>query len=118
VFGFGINISVVVSTAQPQIVTPIDNTNGYVYGMQGVYRCGAKTFMTTTGNSSYEGSTARLVRYNDGTAAGTRYRWPHGAEDLYYNSATGYLWNLTEYETQKYGQDNRCVFVVRLIDYD
>lgn len=118
VFGFGINTSGVVSTAQPQIITPIDNTSGHVYGMQGVYRSGAKTFMTTTGNSSYEGSTARLVRYNDGTTAGTRYRWPHGAEDLYYDAATGYLWNLTEYETQKYGQDNRCVFAVRLTDYD
>lgn len=118
VFGFGINTSGVVSTAQPTIITPIDNTSGHVYGMQGVYRTGAKTFMTITGTSSYEGSTARLVRYNDGTTAGSRFRWPHGAEDLYYDSATGYLWNLTEYETQKYGQDNRCVFAVRLTDYD
>ncbi|MBS1565694.1 MAG: hypothetical protein JST39_15005, partial [Bacteroidetes bacterium] len=117
IFGFGVNTSGVVSTAQPTIITPIDNTNGNVYGIQGVYRSGSKSFMTTTGNSSYEGSTARLVRYNDGTTAGTRYRWPHGAEDLYYDSATGYLWNLTEYETQKYGTDNRCVFCVRLTDY-
>ena len=118
VFGFGVNTSGVVSTAQPTIITPIDNTSGHVYGMQGVYRTGSKTFMTITGTSSYEGSTARLVRYNDGTTAGSRYRWPHGAEDLYYDSATGYLWNLTEYETQKYGEDNRCVFAVRLSDYD
>ena len=40
------------------------------------------------------------------------------AEDLYLEPATGYLWNLTEYETEKYGTDNRCVFAVRLSDYD
>jgi len=118
VYGFGVNTSGVVSTAQPQVIVPIDNTSGNVYGMQGVYRSGTKTFMTITGTSSYEGSTARLVRYNDGTTAGSRYRWPHGAEDLYFDSTTGYLWNLTEYETQKYGEDNRCVFAVRLSDYD
>ncbi|MFY0253832.1 hypothetical protein ACDQ55_07770 [Chitinophaga sp. 30R24] len=119
VFGFPVNSNGQVSTtAVPTVITPIDNTNGNVYGIQGVFRMGSKTFMTTTGNSSYEGSTARLVRYNDGTAAGTRYRWPHGAEDLYRDEATGYLWNLTEYETEKYGKDNRVVFAVRITDYN
>lgn len=118
VFGFPVNTAGQVSTStQPTVITPIDNTSGNVYGIQGVFRSGTQTFMTTTGNSSYEGSTARLVRYNDGTTAGTRYRWPHGAEDLFRDAATGYLWNLTEYETSKYGQDNRCVFAVRLADY-
>jgi hypothetical protein len=119
VYGFHLNASgQIVTSPQPEVITPIDNDNGHVNGIQGVYRAGTKTFMATTGNSSYEGSTARLVRYNDGTAAGTRYRWPHGAEDLYLETGTGYLWNLTEYETVKYGEDNRCVFAVRLSDYD
>jgi hypothetical protein len=119
VFGFSINTSGQLSTTtQPKIITPIDNDNTHVHNIQGVYRTGIKTFMASTGNSAYEGSTARLVRYNDGAAAGVRYRWPHGAEDLCFDPATGYLWNLTEYETQKYGQDNRCVFAVRLSDYD
>ncbi|MBC9931483.1 hypothetical protein [Chitinophaga qingshengii] len=119
VFGFPVNTAGQVSTTtQPTVITPIDNDSGHVYGIQGVFRAGSKTFMTTTGNSSYLGSTARLVRYNDGTTAGTRYRWPHGAEDLFRDTTTGYLWNLTEYETAKYGQDNRVVFAVRLADYN
>jgi hypothetical protein len=119
VYGFHLNAAgQILTSPQPEVITPIDNDNGHVNGVQGVYRAGTKTFMTTTGNTSYEGSTARLVRYNDGTTAGTRYRWPHGAEDLYLETATGYLWNLTEYETVKYGEDNRCVFAVRLSDYD
>jgi len=119
VYGFHLNASgQIVTSPQPEVITPIDNDNTNVNGIQGVYRAGTKTFMTTTGNSSYEGSTARLVRYNDGATAGVRYRWPHGAEDLYLEQSTGYLWNLTEYETQKYSADNRCVFAVRLTDYD
>lgn len=119
VYGFHLNASgQIVTSPVPEVITPIDNDNTNVHGIQGVYRAGTKTFMSTTGNSSFEGSTARLTRYNDGAAAGVRYRWPHGAEDLYLESATGYLWCLTEYETEKYGTDNRSVFAVRLSDYD
>lgn len=116
VFGFPVSTAGQVS-GPPTIIDPKDDTGLVMLGMQGVYRAGTKTFMTKTGNSSYEGSTARFVRYVDGAAAGTRYRWPHGAEALYLDSA-GLLWNLTEFETSKYGQDNRCVFAVRLSDYD
>ncbi|AGA78177.1 hypothetical protein [Echinicola vietnamensis] len=122
VHGFSLNSQgEIPSGTQVEVVTPKDNAtgnNGPVYNMQGVYRNGATTVMTATGKSSYQGSTARFVRYHDGDANGTRYRWPHGAEDLYYDQNTGYLWNLTEYETSKYGQDNRCVFAVRYADYD
>lgn len=119
VYGFHLNASgQIITSPAPEVITPVDNDNTNVNGIQGVYRAGTKTFMSTTGNSSYEGSTARLTRYNDGATAGVRYRWPHGAEDLYLEQSTGYLWNLTEYETDKYGEDNRCVFAVRLSDYD
>ena len=119
VYGFHLNASgQIVTSPAPEVITPIDNDNTPVHGIQGVYRAGSKTFMSTTGNSTFEGSTARLTRYNDGAAAGVRYRWPHGAEDLYFESATGYLWCLTEFETKLYGKDNRCVFAVRLSDYD
>ncbi|MCW3465217.1 hypothetical protein [Chitinophaga nivalis] len=118
VFGFPVNAAGQVNTSvQPTVITPIDNDTTFVHGVQGVFRAGSKTFMSTTGNSRYEGSTARLVRYSDGTPAGTRYRWPHGAEDLYRDPATGYLWCLTEYETAAYNKDNRCVFAVRIADY-
>ena len=124
IYGFALNSSGQIITSQTvQQLEPQDNEsgdNGPVYHAQGVYRRGqtGTSILTTTGNSSYEGSTARLVRHYSGDGAGTRYRWPHGAEDLYYDSSTGYLWNLTEYETSKYGQDNRCVFAVRYTDYD
>lgn len=118
VTGYALDTGGQISTGTPSTVNPIDNTGTPVFRVQGVYRKGTQTFMTTTGNSTYEGSTARLVRYNDGTSLGSRYRWPHGSEDLYYESSTGYLWCLTEYETNVYGSDNRCVFAVRLSDYD
>jgi hypothetical protein len=114
-FGYPISASGVV-TGPPTVTDPKDDTGLAVLNMQGAYRAGAKTFMTKTGNSSFEGSTARLVKYTDGAATGTRYRWPHGAEDLYLDSS-GLLWNLTEYETSKYGKDNRCVFAVKLSTY-
>lgn len=115
-FGFPINASGQVS-GPPTVTDPKDDTGLVMLNMQGAYRAGTKTWMTKTGNSSYEGSTARLVRYVDGAAAGTRYRWPHGAEDLYLDNA-GLLWNLTEFETSKYGKDNRCVFAVKLSTYE
>lgn len=122
VFGFPLNTSgQIVSSPSPEAVTPKDNATGNygpVYNIQGVYRTGTTTFMAVTGKSKYEGSTARLVRYTDGDDLGYRWRWPHGAEDLYLEQGTGYLWNLTEYETSLYGQENRYVFAVRLSDYD
>ncbi|WP_257669330.1 hypothetical protein [Parapedobacter tibetensis] len=122
VFGFPLNASgQIASSPSPEMVAPKDNetgNNGPVYNIQGVYRKATTTFMAVTGKSQYEGSTARLVRYTDGDNAGYRWRWPHGAEDLYLEKSTGYLWNLTEYETSQYGRENRCVFAVRLSDYD
>ena len=120
IYGFPLNANGI-TNAQVQQLEPQDNetgNNGPVYRVQGVFRTGNTSTLAITGQSSYEGSTARLVRHYSGDGAGTRYRWPHGAEDLYYDSNTGYLWNLTEYETSKYGKDNRCVFAVRYSDYD
>ena len=122
IFGFTVDANGAISTSQlPEIVEPKDNAagnNGPVYRTQGVYRKGNTTVSAVTGKTSYEGSTARLVKYYDGDPNGTRYRWPHGAEDLFYEQETGCLWNLTEYETSKYGIDNRCVFAVRYSDYE
>jgi hypothetical protein len=119
IYGFPISTTGAVTTgASAEVFTPLDADGTAAYNMQGAYRTLGKNFITITGQSSYLGSTARLLRFNDGSATGSRYRWPHGAEDLYLETSTGYLWNLTEYETSKYGQDNRCVFAVRLADYN
>ena len=116
-FGFPISSTGVV-TAPPTVITPYDNTGAGdpVLHAQGAYKAGTTAFITITGQSSYIGSTARLVKYVDGATMGSRYRWPHGAEALYVDSA-GLMWCLTEYETSKYGEDNRTVFAVRLSDY-
>lgn len=117
-FGFPINSTTGVVTGPPTAITPHDNTGAGdpVLHAQGDYKAGTTAFISITGQSTYEGSTARLVKYIDGASTGTRYRWPHGAEALYVDSA-GLMWCLTEYETSKYGQDNRTVFAVRLSDY-
>ncbi|MFC4209779.1 hypothetical protein ACFOWA_01215 [Pedobacter lithocola] len=120
VSGYGLDDTGQLTGVGQLVVTPRDDIAGdtKVFNMQGAYRKGSQTFMTMTNNSVYEGSTARFLRYNDGAALGVRYRWPHGAEDLYYESSTGLLWCLTEFEKAKYGTDNRCVFAVRLEDYN
>ncbi|MEH0157971.1 hypothetical protein V6R21_28140 [Limibacter armeniacum] len=100
----------------PEIIAPEDKYEGPVYRVQGAFTRYGKSFLIHTGNSSYEGSTARLSKAVEGSTT-VRYRWPHGAEDLYYESSTGLLWNVTEYPTSKYGTDNRCVFAVKLEDY-
>lgn len=102
---------------QPEIISPIDKYGGPIYRVQGVFTKDNKKYLIHTGNSWYEGSTARLSRYQSGKKT-VRYRWPHGAEDLYYESSTGLLWNCTEYPTSKYNKDNRCVFAVKLSNYD
>lgn len=105
----------------PEICVPKDNAtgnNGPLYNIQGVYRKDNTNIFAVTGKSNYKGSTARLVLYKDGDASGKRYRWPHGAEDLYFEKSTGLLWNLTEYETSKYGEENRTVFAVHYSDYN
>ena len=121
--GFNINPTGTVS-ALPCVeeIEAKDNASsgnsGPVYNMQGIFRNVDTSIMTATGKSEYYGSTARLIRYYDGDTSGTRFRWPHGAEDLFFDQSTEYLWNLTEYETSKYNAENRCVFAVRYSDYN
>lgn len=98
------------------VVNPKDAAGGVMYGMQGVYRKGSLTYVSKTGNSSSNGSTARLAKYVDGASAATYYPWPHGAEDLHLDT-DGLLWSMTEYEYSKYKNDARCVFAVRLAEY-
>lgn len=120
VYGFKLNNNVIDLHTPAEIISPKDNSsanNGPLYNIQGIYRQGNTSIFAVTGKKSYKGSTARLVRYTDGDEAGTRYRWPHGAEDFYFEKNTGLLWNITEYETSKYGEENRTVFAVYYNDY-
>ncbi len=105
------------TSQQPGVIDPVDKYGGPIYCVQGVFTKGNKNYLVHTGQGWYKGSTARLSRYEEGKTT-IRYRWPHGAEDLYWDKSTGYLWNCTEYATSQYGKDNRCVFAVRLSDYD
>lgn len=105
-----------VVTGPAQQVIPKDDKGATMYGMQGVYRRGTKTYVSKTGNTSSSGSTARLAKYTDAAPAAVYYPWPHGAEDLHLDD-DGLLWSLTEFEYSKYNKDNRCVFAVRLADY-
>ncbi|MDF3078842.1 MAG: hypothetical protein K0S09_2731 [Sphingobacteriaceae bacterium] len=115
VLGFPISSAGVVS-APAILVNPKDDKGSTMYGMQGVYRAGNKTYVSKTGNSSLNGSTARLAKYVDGANSATYFPWAHGAEDLHLDD-NGLLWSLTEFEYSKYAKDNRCVFAVRLSDY-
>jgi hypothetical protein len=123
VFGFSVNTSNVL-TGNNQIISPKDNLTPStpVYNVQGVFRKGSQTWLVASGKSLYENSTTRLIRYNDGDTIGTRYRWPHGSEGLYYDRDTSYLWCLTEFEPAAAADGNtndaRSVFAVRLTDYD
>jgi len=116
VYGWPINTSGTV-TGAGIVSNPLDDVMyDPVLHAQGVYKSGKTTLLSTTGNSSSAGSTARLVKYVDGDKVGTRYNWPHGAEALYLDN-NNLLWCLTEYETSKYKKDNRTVFCVKISDY-
>jgi hypothetical protein len=96
---------------------PRDSDGGYAHRIQGVYRQGRRTWLSVTGQSSYQGSTARLVMYEDGAAAGQRWRWPMAAEDLYYDAGRDTLWCLTEAAKSELQRRDRCVFGVKLGSY-
>lgn len=115
-YGFPIGTNGVVS-GPVTVVNPIDDIIANpVLRAQGSYRTGKTSLLSTTGNTSSSGSTARLIKYVDGATTGVRYNWPHGAEALYVDG-DGLMWSLTEYETSKYSKDNRTVFCVKLSDY-
>lgn len=124
IFGFGIDaiggLTGTVNTITPKNSLFADN---HAHGMQGIFRKGNKTWLSCTGSPSLSyGSNARLARYTDGADDTVRFRWPYGAEALYYEEAQDYLWSLTEYEPNAAGksngsQPNRCIFAVDFSKY-
>lgn len=125
VFGFPINASGILQNSGIVEVAPKNSlfTDNHAHGIQGVFRKGNRTWLSCTGSPSNSyGSNARLARYTDGADDTVRYRWPYGAESLYYESQYGYLWSLTEYEpnagAQNGSQVNRCIFAVDFSKYE
>lgn len=90
---------------------PRDKRGGTVHYMQGVLRDGPRTWLSITGQQPYKGSNARLITWAEGDARGKRWRWPHGAEDLYHDAATDLMWCLMEHPGR------RAVFAVERSTY-
>ena len=125
IFGFPINTSGVMQNSGIKTVTPKNDlfAGDHAHGIQGIFRKGNRTWLSCTGSPSLSyGSTARLARYTDGAANTVRYRWPYGAEALYYEESMGYLWSLTEFEPNagalNGSQVNRCIFAVDFSKYE
>ncbi|MBO9672342.1 MAG: hypothetical protein J7577_02785 [Sphingobacteriaceae bacterium] len=125
IFGFPINASGELQNSGIQTVIPKNSlfTSDHTHGIQGVFRKGNRTWLSCTGSPSESyGSTARLARYTDGDTNTVRYRWPYGAESLYFEAQYGYLWCLTEFEpnagANNGSQVNRCIFAVDFSKYE
>lgn len=125
VFGFPVDTNGRLQNTGIVTVTPKNSlfTDNHAHGIQGVFRKGNRTWLSCTGSPSNSyGSNARLARYTDGADDTVRFRWPYGAESLYYESQYNYLWSLTEYEpnagAQNGSQINRCIFAVDFSKYE
>ncbi len=125
IFGFPINTAGELQNSGIQTVIPKNSlfTSDHAHGIQGVFRKGNRTWLSCTGSPSESyGSTARLARYTDGDTNTVRYRWPYGAESLYFEAQYGYLWSLTEFEpnagAKNGSQVNRCIFAVDFSKYE
>jgi len=124
IFGFPISSDGTVPNSGIQSVTPKNSLfdGDHAHGMQGIFRKGSNTWLSCSGSptESY-GSKARLARYTDGDANTVRYRWPYGAEALYYEPTYDYLWSLTEFEPNAGAANgsavNRCIFAVLFANY-
>ncbi len=125
VFGFPVDANGTLQNTGIVSVIPKNSlfTDNHAHGIQGVFRKGNRTWLSCTGSPSNSyGSNARLARYTDGADDTVRFRWPYGAESLYYESQYNYLWSLTEFEpntgAQNGSQVNRCIFAVDFSKYE
>ncbi|MCM4162334.1 MULTISPECIES: hypothetical protein [unclassified Arenibacter] len=125
IYGFPIDSNGTVLNSGIEYFIPKNSlfADDHAHGMQGIFRKGSRTWLSCTGSpSSSYGSTARLARYTDGASNTVRYRWPYGAESLYYEKQYDYLWSLTEYEPNSGAangsQVNRCIFAVHFSNYE
>ena len=92
-----------------------NDSGGRAYNIQGAYRAAGATWLSVTGRSTHKRSTARLISQTS-AREGLRWRWPHGAEDLYLEAGTHTLWCVTEYAASE-SSGERFVFGVSLPTY-
>ncbi|MCG9792393.1 hypothetical protein [Flavobacterium algicola] len=125
IYGFPIASTGMILNEDIKLIIPKNSlfSDYHAHGMQGLFRKGSKTWLSCTGSPSNSyGSNARLARYTDGEPDTVRYRWPYGAEALYYESEYDYLWSLTEHEPNSgYSNGstvNRCIFAVKFANYE
>lgn len=104
-----------IETSGPLAELQPNDGGGRAYNMQGAYHAAGASWLSVTGRSAYKGSTARLITQAE-KAKGVRWRWPHGAEDLYLEADTNTLWCLTEY-TAGESPGERFVFGASLPSY-
>lgn len=125
IFGFPLDAGGILRNTGIVSVAPKNSlfADSHAHGIQGVFRKGNRTWLSCTGSPSNSyGSNARLARYTDGADDTVRFRWPYGAESLYYEAQSNYLWSLTEFEpnagAQNGSQVNRCLFAVDFSKYE
>lgn len=96
-----------------------------INSVNGVYREGDKVWFSRNMAPFYENSLGRLV-IQDGNNEAIMYRYPHTAEDLYYEKETDILWSCTEsptnhayvYSAVDFGKtSNRVMFGVKRSSY-
>lgn len=114
-FGWSLRQDGHIDTSRPAEEVVPNDSGGRAYNMQGAYRAGGVTWLSVTGRSLYQGSTARLVS-QPANGEGLRWRWPHGAEDLYLEADTERLWCVTEFSATE-SRGARFVFAVSLPTY-
>jgi hypothetical protein len=114
-FGWPLRSDGHIDTRRAAVERTPDDSGRRASNMQGACRAKGATWLSVTGRSTHQRSTARLIGQQPGRK-GVRWRWPHGAEDLYFEAETGTLWCLTEYAAGE-SSGERVVFGVRLSTY-
>lgn len=114
-FGWALRRDGNIATDRPPEPYQPDDSGGRAYNMQGAYRAAGATWLSVTGRPAHKRSTARLISQAR-SREGVRWRWPHGAEDLYLEADTRTLWCLTEFAASE-SSGERFVFGVSLPTY-
>jgi hypothetical protein len=114
-FGWSLRADGHIDTSRAAEQYKPNDSGARAYNMQGAYRAAGATWLTVTGRPAHKHSTARLISQAP-RKKGLRWRWPHGAEDLYLEEDTKTLWSLTEFAAGE-SSGERFVFGVSFPTY-